>query len=637
MKNILKTAGICLSLVFCLAVGSEAKAIAPTLSLENANDGDAIQLTVHGDPNYSVLFGYSKVGGEQILSSLGRTDANGNFSAPISTSYYGIIPSSIVRVTVNSQRSNELLWPVVAAGSQLILSETSIAMPLGQPKTITATGNGTNLLYLSNNSNPPVANVNISGNQIAIQPVNIGSSLITVCANISNPICSSVYVNVQTGDAKPLVFSQGNVTIASGQSLGVSAIGGNGSYLVSNNSNQAVVQASISGATVNLKALTNSGYAAVTVCSSDAKSCGVINVTAGDVSSTGLSFTQTNPNIQLGQTLSIGISGGTSGAYSVFSNNYPSIVAASIIGSNLNLIGLANGSAIVTVCSGGNCGTVSATVNTVETGGSIRLNQNNLWLNVGQAQNITVSGGSMPYTVLNESTTTIKTVLTGNSLNITGLNAGTVTVNVCSARGGCTPLSVLVNSASTVTPTNNAGFTLSPNSTTLFVGNTQAVAISASGSYTVSGNSQPAVATALLTDSHLMITALSQGSTNIYVCKTEGQCASVSVNVIMSSSNEPAEEVKPIATSTVVPVIDKPVVIKPVAAKFKFTKQLQLGSIGNDVKELQKRLQAERLYVGKIIGKFDQNTRNAVKKYQKLKKISQTGNLGPLTMKALNK
>jgi ferredoxin len=637
MKNILKTAGICLSLALFLSFGSEAKAIAPTLTLENANDGDAIQLTVHGDPNYSVLFGYNKVGGEQILSSLGRTDANGNFSAPISTSYYGIIPSSIVRVTVNSQRSNELLWPVVAAGSQLILSETSIAMPLGQPKTITATGNGTNLLYLSNNSNPPVANVNISGNQIAIQPVNIGSSLVTVCANISKPICSSVYVNVQTGDAKPLVFSQGNVTIASGQVLGVSIIGGNGTYLVSNNSNQAAVQASISGSAVNLKALTNSGYAAVTVCSSDAKSCGVINVTAGDVSSTGLSFTQTSPSIQLGQTLSIGISGGASGSYSVFSNNYPSIVAASVTGSNLNLIGLANGSAIVTVCSGGNCGTVNATVNTLETGGSIRLNQNNLWLNVGQAQNITISGGSMPYTVLNDSTTTIKTVLTGNSLNVAGLNAGTVTVNVCSARGGCTPLSVLVNSVSSVTPTNNAGFTLTPNSTTLFVGNTQAVAISASGSYTVSGNSQPAVATAVLTDSSLMITALSQGSTNIYVCKTEGQCASVSVNVIMSSSNEPVEEVKPIATTTPIPVIDKPIVVKPVVVRFKFLKQLQVGSVGLDVKELQKRLQAEKLYVGKILGKFDQNTRNAVKKYQKLKKISQTGNLGPQTMKALNK
>lgn len=637
MKNILKTAGICLSLALFLSFGSEAKAIAPTLTLENANDGDAIQLTVHGDPNYSVLFGYSKVGGEQILSSLGRTDANGNFSAPISTSYYGIIPSSIVRVTVNSQRSNELLWPVVAAGSQLILSETSIAMPLGQPKTITATGNGTNLLYLSNNSNPPVANVNISGNQISIQPVNLGSSLITVCANISNPICSSVYVNVQTGDAKPLVFSQGNVSIAVGQTLGVGIIGVQSSYLVSNNSNPKAVQTSISGAVVNLKALANSGYSAVTVCSSDAKSCGVINVTAGDVSSTGLTFTQANPSIQLGQTYSIGISGGASGSYSVFSNNNSSVVAASVTGSNLNLIGLANGSATVTVCSGGNCGTVNATVNTVETGGSIRLNQNNLWLNVGQAQNITVSGGSMPYTVLNESTTTIKTVLTGNSLNITGLNAGTVTVNVCSARGGCAPLSVLVNSSSSVTPTNNAGFTLSPNSTTLFVGNTQAVAISASGSYTVSGNSQPAVATAVLTDSSLMITALSQGSTNIYVCKTEGQCASVNVNVIMSSSNEPADEVKPIATTTVVPVIEKPVVAKPVVVRFKFTKQLQLGSIGTDVKELQKRLQAERLYVGKIIGKFDQNTRNAVKKYQKLKKISQTGNLGPQTMKALNK
>jgi peptidoglycan hydrolase-like protein with peptidoglycan-binding domain len=41
--------------------------------------------------------------------------------------------------------------------------------------------------------------------------------------------------------------------------------------------------------------------------------------------------------------------------------------------------------------------------------------------------------------------------------------------------------------------------------------------------------------------------------------------------------------------------------------------------------------------VGKIMGRFDANTRTALKKYQKIKKISQVGILGPLTRASLNK
>lgn len=639
MKSIFKSAGICLLFVVSLTFGSEAKAIAPTLALANANDGDAIQVTVHGDANFSVLFGYTKVDGTQYLASLGKTDASGNFSAPISTSLYGIMPSSIVRVTVNAQRSNELLWPVIAPGSQLLLSETGVAMPLGQARTITAIGNGTNLLYLSNNSNPPVANVSIAGNQISIQPVNIGATVITVCANIANPICASAYVSVQTTDIKPLVFSQGNVSIASGQTLAISIVGGSGNYTVANNSNPKAITGSVDGLIVNVKALSNSGYSALTICSSDLKVCGVINATAADVTSSGLTFSQTNPTIQVGQTLSIGINGGVAGSYSIFANSNTNILIPTIVGSNLNLVGLAVGSATITVCSGGACGVVNAVVSYVETGGNIKLNQNNLWLNVGQSQNITISGGAMPYAVFNEATSTVKTSLEGNVLSLVGLNPGNTSLNVCSAKGGCTPLAVLINSISNVTPGKTVGFTLTPNNTTLFVGNTQAVSISVSGTYVISGNSHPAVASVEIAGSNLIISALAQGSTDVYVCQSGGQCASVSVSVIMSGKDEPAtipSEMKGTST-TRVEKVEAPKEIKAIEIKFKFKRPLQAGVILNDVKELQKKLAAEKLYIGKITGKFDYLTKKAVQKYQKIKNIRPTGNVGPQTMSILNK
>jgi len=64
---------------------------------------------------------------------------------------------------------------------------------------------------------------------------------------------------------------------------------------------------------------------------------------------------------------------------------------------------------------------------------------------------------------------------------------------------------------------------------------------------------------------------------------------------------------------------------------------LVYGASGDAVKELQKRFKADGFYSGVIDGKFLTSTVVAVKKYQKAKGIKQTGNLGVLTMAALNK
>ena len=75
----------------------------------------------------------------------------------------------------------------------------------------------------------------------------------------------------------------------------------------------------------------------------------------------------------------------------------------------------------------------------------------------------------------------------------------------------------------------------------------------------------------------------------------------------------------------------------PTNTKFKFTKQLALGDLNNDVTELQKRLTSEGIYKGPVTGKYGGQTMAAVKAYQKLHKIRVTGTMGPLTMAELNK
>lgn len=69
---------------------------------------------------------------------------------------------------------------------------------------------------------------------------------------------------------------------------------------------------------------------------------------------------------------------------------------------------------------------------------------------------------------------------------------------------------------------------------------------------------------------------------------------------------------------------------------FKFNRSLAIGSSGQDVLELQKRLTAEDLYSGPITGYFGPLTLKAVKAYQLKNNISTVGAVGPITRNKLN-
>ena len=69
---------------------------------------------------------------------------------------------------------------------------------------------------------------------------------------------------------------------------------------------------------------------------------------------------------------------------------------------------------------------------------------------------------------------------------------------------------------------------------------------------------------------------------------------------------------------------------------FVFTQTLQVGSTGNQVTELQKRLGAEGLYSGPVTGYFGAMTKAAVIAYQKAHSLPQVGIVGPQTRAVLN-
>ena len=76
---------------------------------------------------------------------------------------------------------------------------------------------------------------------------------------------------------------------------------------------------------------------------------------------------------------------------------------------------------------------------------------------------------------------------------------------------------------------------------------------------------------------------------------------------------------------------------KTPTTKYIFKNFLSVGSKGNEIKELQKKLQAEKLYSGKIDGNFTSAVETAVKAFQKKYKLDQKGYVGPSTRAQLNK
>ena len=538
-----KKIALLLSFVFILGSSflyvNRVFAATPVLSVVAQSDGDTVQVTVAGDPNSSVLLYYTKTNvGPQIVS-LGTINSSGTFSTMVSSSQYGIASGTSVSVStggINGSQSTSVVWPTVSSTGTFTVSQTSLVLGIGQTTTITAYNNSSNTIYLSNNSNPPIANVNISGNQISITGISNGSTVVSLCAG-SSTTCTSVYVSVQNGSVQPLTFSVSNATVAPGQSLPITISGGTGTYSVLNNSNSAAIQTNISGSIITLTTNASTGSSAITVCSSDMTSCGIINATASSVSSSPLGFSQINPTISVGQILNEIISGGATATYYISSNSNSSAVAATINGNNLALTANNTGVSTITVCaSSGSCGSTTVTASYVSSGGTFQLSQSNVSLLVGQVLSITVSGGTSPYSLSLNPGTIFQASVNGNIITISGIATGSSTINVCTAGSACTTLTVTVNASGSSAP-----ITFSQNNINVSTGSVTPITLSGSGGYYVSTSSNPGVASVQINGNTAIVSAVAQGSSNISICQTGGECSILSVTVASAttSTNNP--------------------------------------------------------------------------------------------------
>ncbi len=500
----------------------------PTLTLTANNNGDTVQLNINGDPNSAVVFNYTKTGIGAQLAGIGSTNTSGALSTTISSSAYGISAGSQVYVTVAGQQSAAAAWPSVTGSSSFSLSQSSATLTIGQSVNITAYNAGT--LYVSANSNPPIANTNINGNQVTVTGLSNGSTTITLCSQGNTTSCATVLATVQNSSAQSLVFNANNLTITPGQSITVTAFGGTGNYIVSSNSNSGAVQSTISGSNITLTAGSSGGVSAITVCSSDMSSCGTINATAGTSSSSALTFNPASPSVPVGQTLTVSISGYAATSYYISSNSNSSVLQASTNSNILTLTGLASGSSVITVCANSTtCSSLTVIVGAGTSG--ISFSQSTISLNVGSNMTFTINGSGGYYVASHSNSNTTSVQVSGSTGTVTALANGTDTISICQTGGN-----VFVTVGNGTSDSTQLSFT--PQNPTIAVGQTTTVTISGGGSavYYVSSNSSPSLTTLALNGSLLSITGQAVGTSTIVICSTSNSCGNLLVSVGTTST-----------------------------------------------------------------------------------------------------
>jgi hypothetical protein len=432
--------------------------VPPTLQLSATGSGDNVQITVTGNPNASVLLSYVESGVGAQITSLGTTDSNGNFSDTVSSGTYGLTSGTPVAVLIggtNGPESPTVDWPAVTSSSALALSQNAVVVNVGTSASLTASNLGSGSLYLSSNSNPAIANISLSSGTVTISGTSAGSTNVVVCEVGVSGTCPSIYISVEQAGAGQLSLSQTNASVVSGQDLPITISGGSGVYEVANNSNPSVIQASVSGSVLTLTTGSSSGSSSITVCSTDLALCGVVVASAGSASSAAVSFSTSAPAVSIGQNTTVNIYGPTGVQFYVSSNSSPNVVQANLASSVLTLTGIAQGSSTVTVCaSTGACASLAITVAYSSTGGNLALSQTTLALAPGQNTIVTISGGEQPYTVSGGITGVAQETLASGALTVYGIAGGTSSVQVCSAGGGCVPLTITVSgTAAAVTTT----------------------------------------------------------------------------------------------------------------------------------------------------------------------------------------
>lgn len=348
----------------------------------------SLSLTVGQSATANVSVGsYYYSGGYYISSNSNSNVASASVSANTITVYGNQVGNTTIQVCQNSGSfSCASLYVTVSGGyGNITFSPSSVSLTVGQNSSVSVynnSGYSSGNYYIASNSNSNVASASLSGSSLTVYALAAGNTNIQVCSNYYSGNCGTLYVTVTgsvLGANTNLWFSPGNPNMYTGQSLAVSINSSayattypyyTNAYYISSNSNSAVVSASVSGTVLNLYAYQN-GSSNITVCHSSLGFCGTLYVTVGGgYSGGGLSLSQTNLTVGVGQSSSVAIYG--NGSYYVAGNSNQNVASVSVSGNSLVVYGNQLGNTTVSVCQSryiSGCATLYVTVSSYTYGG----------------------------------------------------------------------------------------------------------------------------------------------------------------------------------------------------------------------------------------------------------------------------
>jgi hypothetical protein len=254
--------------------------------------------------------------------------------------------------------------------------------------------------------------------------------------------------------------------------------------------------------------------------------CGGGGGSPGATTSTALFTTAPSTlTIGVGSSQSFNVGGGV-GPYSAVSSNN-AVVASSVSGNTLTLVGNSPGSVTVTLRDAN--GTTQALSITVAAGQALSTGIPSglvLAVGAGNSQTFTVTGGVGPYQALSTNTAVMTASLSGNKVTVTGLAAGSANLVVTDATNTSVSSTVSVSA----TP-GQALFTTAPSALTVSRGTSPSFSIGGGvGPYTAT-SSNTGVLTVSLTGSTFTLTPVGNGAATVVVRDAAGSTVSIATTV----------------------------------------------------------------------------------------------------------
>lgn len=449
------------------------------------------------------------------------------------------IAAGTAHVTVTDAAGDALTLSVtVGLGNVSLFTTAPGAINVGLGGSGAYTVGGGKPAYSVSTSDASVASVALNGSTFVVTGASAGTAKITVGDAAGATVAIDVTVSAGTGQSL-FTTAPGSVTVGVGATASFTAGGGKPAYTAST-SNAAVATVTLSGSGF---VITGVGPGAAQITVGDANGSSVpIAVTVP--SGTGQSLFTTAPG---NVSVAVGASGnytagGGSPAYSVSTSN-AAVATVTLSGTSFVITGVSSGVAQVNV--GDTTGNAVEILVTVGAGGGtpslFTTAPGAITLGAGVSGTYAVAGGRPGYSVSTSDSAVATASLSGTTLTINGVSAGTAQIKVGDSGGDSVTINVTVGSG--IPPSAPALYTTAAGSVTIAFGSTANYMIGGGAGGYVASSSDTSVAAVSIVGATLTVTPVSPGTATVTVF--DAAASSVPINVTVTQTAPSAITVLP--------------------------------------------------------------------------------------------